>query len=266
MSLVNDFWSTPLTRSGRSALVPRGPWQYAMTGLGAYYRADFDVLKELVPKPLELVSDEVFTYLTEIISWSPNAVDLALDVPDLVQYSEGAFFLKVRLKGLNYVYCPFMWVDNDLSFLRGLLAGWPKKLAKISITRLHPLLEHLNEPRKGIRLGGYISRAGSTLYRLKVELTSNSPTNSLPLISEHSFLLPRYFPGVAPELTTVNELVVFDGESTTKAWEGDATLDIIGSPNDELYFFKPVSRVKGYYFYLLLRIKGLKRVGSIEGF
>lgn len=189
-----------------------------------------------------------------------------MEVPDSVQYSEAAFFLRVRLGGDSYIYCPYIWVDNDLSLYRGLLVGWPKKLARISITRLHPMLEHLSEPRKGVKLGGYISRAGSTLYRLKIELYSDSPVDRLPLISEHPFILPRYFPGIAPGLSTINELVVFEGEIAVKAWEGEAKLEIIGSPNDELHYLKPIGNIIGYYFHLSLKIKGLRHVGSIEGF
>lgn len=237
-----------------------------MTGLGAYYRADVGLLREVVPRPMELAGDEVFAYLAEIISWSPNAAELALDVPDSVQYSEGAFFLRVRLDGATYVYCPFMWVDTDLSFLRGLLAGWPKKLAKISVTRLHPLLEQLSKPSSGVRLGGYMSRHGSTLLRLKVELLADEPVDTLPLLVERPFILPRYFPGIAPGLATVNELVAFDGDSRVLAWEGRALLEVGGSPNDELHYFRPVSGARGYYFHLLLKVRGLRVVGSVEGF
>ncbi|HID72976.1 TPA: acetoacetate decarboxylase, partial [Candidatus Micrarchaeota archaeon] len=146
MSSLAEFWSAPFTRSGRSALVPRGPWTYCMTGVGVYYKADADRLREAVPKPLEVDDGSVFAYVTEIVSWSPNAPDLNVECPDLVQYGEAAFFVRVRYRGRAYSYCPYMWVDNDLPLLRGLLAGWPKKYAKVAVTRLHPMMEGLDRP------------------------------------------------------------------------------------------------------------------------
>jgi hypothetical protein len=260
------FWSAPFTKSGKSALVIRGPWVYAMSGIGALYKADPKLLKDVTPKPLEVADGEVFAYVVDIISWSSNASDLVVEAPDLIQYMEGAFFVKVIYNNKKYLYCPYMWVDNDLPFLRGLLAGWPKKLAKIAITRLHPLLEHLDKPRKGIKLGGYLTRAGSMLYRIKVELLTDSPLNKIPLLTEYSFLLPRYFAGIAPGLGAINELIEFDGETNAMAWEGIGKLEILGSVNDELDSFKPLSDVKGYYFIQSLRVKGLKNVGKLDGF
>lgn len=264
--MINNLWSGPLTKAGKSALVPKGPWQYAFIGIGAHYEADEKKLKELVPKPLVLEGNEVFAYLAEIISFSPNAADLNVEAPDLVQYSEAAFFLRTSFQGKTYIYCPYMWVDSDLPFMRGLLAGWPKKLAKISMTRLHPMLEPLSSPKGGLKLGGYASRAGSMLLKIVVELEGVEMSRALPLISEHPFALPRYFPAIAPSLSSVSELVAFEGESVIESWMGKARIELGGSVNDELEQLKPLSSAKGYYFNMLLKVKSLKKIADIEGF
>lgn len=261
-----DFWSAPFTKSGKSALVPRGPWMYAMEGLGVYYRADISALNEVVPKPLKVVDGDVFSYVVGVISWSPNAAELAIEAPEQLQYNEGAFFVKVMHDNKLYLYCPYMWVDNDLSLLRGLLAGWPKKLAEINLTRLHPLLPPLDRPKRGLRLGGHLSRTGSSLYKVRIELLNDIETNKIPLLSEYPFILPRYFAGVGPGMGSINELVEFDGNVEVKSWEGLGSIEIFGGINDELHFFKPTSDVKGCYFLLLLKVKGLKKVGVVEGF
>ncbi len=266
MAPVRDFWSAPFTKSGRSALVPRGPWAYAMTGIGVHYRADPSALSDAVPRPLEVVGGEVFAYVVEITSWSPSAPELNVEAPEHVQYSEGAFLVKVRHGGREYLYCPFMWVDSDLPLLRGLLAGWPKKLARIALTRLHPLMPPLDGPRRGLRLGGYVGRAGSTLFRLRVELEEDSERSYVPLLSEHPFLLPRYFAGVAPGLAEVNELVELEAETAARSWGGAGEIEVVGSVNDELHFFEPASEVRGYYFLLSLKVRSLRVVGRIEGF
>lgn len=39
-----------------------------------------------------------------------------------------------------------MWVYLDVSLLRDLIVGWPKKLTKIALTELHPILPGLDKP------------------------------------------------------------------------------------------------------------------------
>jgi acetoacetate decarboxylase len=39
------------------------------------------------------------------------------------------------LDGKKVVRVPYIWVDNDLSFARGHIQGFPKKLGVISVTR-----------------------------------------------------------------------------------------------------------------------------------
>ncbi|MCL7388094.1 MAG: acetoacetate decarboxylase family protein [Thaumarchaeota archaeon] len=264
--MLAGFWSGPFTRSGKSALVPKGPWHYALSGLAVHYKASLEFLKDVVPKPLELDNGEVLAYLVDVVSWSPNAAEVNIEAPDMVQYGEAAFFLKVKHEGNTYAYCPYMWVDNDVALLRGLLAGWPKKLARLAITRLHPMLPALNRPKKGMKLGGYAMRYGYGLYSIRVELEQENPSKKLPLLGEYPFILPRYFADIAPSLGGVNELVEFVGEADIEAWEGKGGISIGGGFNDELDAFRPVGEVKGYYFNMLLKAKSLRSVAKMEGF
>ena len=270
MSISPDsYWSTPFTRSGRSTLVPKGPWTYAITGLGASYRAEESALSEVVPKPLKVVDGEVFTYVVEIVTYSPHASELVVEAPDQLYYHEGAFFVKVEYGGRLYAYCPFMWVDSDISLLRGLLVGWPKKLARVALTKLHPLLPGFERPRRGLRLGGYVARAGSALYRVRVSLESDESSSTLPLLTEHPFVLARYFAGVAPGTATVNELLEVQAEVEVKSWRGVGEVVVVGGVNDELESLKPVSDAVGYYFnmlHMLLRLRSTRVMGSLEGF
>lgn len=261
-----NYWSGPFTKTGKSALVPKGPWIYAFTGIGVRYKSDPLTLADIVPRPLKVSEGAVFAYIVEIVAWSRNAVEFATEAPDQLYYHEGALFVKVEHGDKTFLYCPFMWVDTDISLLRGLLAGWPKKLAKIALTKLHPMLPDLDKPRKGLRLGGYVARAGSTLYKIRVEIQSDEEMSTIPLLTEYPFILPRYFAGIAPGMTTINELVEFVGDVQVKAWRGIGEIEILGGINDELKGLKPLSEVDGYYFYMLLKPKSISVVGKVEGF
>ncbi|MEM2006705.1 MAG: acetoacetate decarboxylase family protein [Sulfolobales archaeon] len=260
------FWSGPITKTGKSALVPRGPWVYGFTGLGISYKSDPSSLADIVPRPLRVSDGSVFAYVTEIVTWSPNVGELSTEAPDQLYYHEGAFFVRVEYDGRIYTYCPFMWVDSDISLLRGLLVGWPKKLARVALTKIHPMVPGLDRPRKGLKLGGYVARAGSTLYRVRVEIEDDREDKFLPLLTEHPFILFRYFAGVSKTLTTVNELVELIGEVDVRAWRGKGEIEVVGGVNDELQSLKPISEAVGHYFNMALKLKSVKAVGKAEGF
>lgn len=95
---------------------------------------DRELIAQVVPKPLEVDDGQIFFYVADIVSYSEGAPWVSVELPEHVQYLEAAVFVKVG-------YVPFS---------RGLLAGWPKKLAHIGITRLHPLVPALSKPKAGL--------------------------------------------------------------------------------------------------------------------
>jgi len=259
------YWSPPLTADGLSALVPRGPWVYGLTGLGVSYRADPRMLEQVVPRPLEPASDgEVFAYIAEIISTSESAPTFAEEMPDVAQYHEAAFFVKTVYKGAAYAYCPFMYVDTDLSLVRGFIAGFPKKLARIAYTKIHPLIH--GTPGKGLRLKGFAARSSYTLFRVSVELEEDIPSSNIPLTSMGPFALPRYIPSLGIGMEEVRELVEFRGEAKIQAWRGRGSIEIIGGYNDVLKPLEPAgSTIDGYYLHLYLRPRELRVLAKLEG-
>jgi len=260
-----EYWSPPLTADGFSALVPRGPWIYGFTGIGISYRADPRRLENVVPKPLKPAQDgEVFAYIVEIVSISESSPGFAEEMPDVSQYHEAAFFVKTVFDGKTYAYCPFMYVDTDLSLLRGFIVGFPKKLARIAFTKLHPMIH--GTPRRGIRLKGFAARSSYTLFKASVEIEEDSPVDTVPLVSMGPFALPRYIPPLGAGMTGINELVEFGGDIRVQAWRGRGSIEVVGGFNDVLEPLKPVdTAVEGYYFYLYLKPTSLKAIAKIEG-
>jgi hypothetical protein len=253
-------WSSPITGTGKSSLVPRGPWIYGMTGIGAHYNADPNLLRKILPKSLE-PTGQVLAYIVEIISQSRGETSINHDLPDLVQYNEAAFFLEVRLGNEAYAYCPFMYVDTDLALMRGILFGFPKKMGKIVYTKLHPMLH--GEPRVGLRLVGYVSRSFYSLVKLIIEIGSDEARDELPLLDK-PMLLSRYFPQVAKGLGEVRELVSLRANTRFRSWVGLGSIEVNDGPNDELGPLRPIGEVTGYYFHMLFEPREATRVGSLE--
>ena len=52
------------------------------------------------------------------------------------QYRETIILLSASYEGSPVGSCPFIWVDQDVSLMRGLVQGWPSKLARLGLPGL----------------------------------------------------------------------------------------------------------------------------------
>lgn len=139
-------------------------WYYGVTYIASHVK--LEGADNVIPSFMK-TDGEGWVYIAEFISTAEANWDYMYQEPDLVQYMEGAIGLKVEYKGKNYLYFPFMWVDKDWALVRGWLDGYPKKIANIRMTRLHPLLPKYNKPEPGLKMGGYVTRGGGVMVRLR---------------------------------------------------------------------------------------------------
>ncbi|AWR96941.1 acetoacetate decarboxylase [Acidianus sulfidivorans JP7] len=244
--MQNDF-TLPLTKSGRSQLVYPPPWHYAVTYISAHVKFDKDSTKELLPS--FLTSDgEGWIYIADFISTSDYNWDFMYLDPDLVQYMEGAIGLKVQFEGKNYLYFPFMWVDKDWALVRGLLDGYPKKFAKISMTKFHSLLPKYSKPEKDSIIGGYVVRYGGVIFRLQLQLKEK--TELLPIRDFGPVLNIRKFPSRGEGEDEIYEVTsrIRDQSDYGEIWKGDAKIELGGYVNDEVNVLN-IEEVRNGYFY-----------------
>ncbi|AHC51457.1 acetoacetate decarboxylase [Sulfolobus acidocaldarius SUSAZ] len=261
---MNDNLLTyPFTRSGKSAIVPPPPWYYGVTYISAYVKFQKDTLYQFLPNFLDS-EGEGWIYVAEFISPSEETWDLMYQDPDLTQYLEGAIGLRVYYEGKSYLYFPFMWVDKDWALVRGWLDGYPKKIAKISMTKLHPLLPKYSKPEKGLRLGGYVVRGGNFLFRLQVELREK--VDDVPLRNFGAPLNIRIYPARGESETNVFELVsrVRDENVLGEIWKGDAKIELGGYVNDELDKLKIEDVIAGYYYTTYFKVRTTRLLAKLE--
>jgi len=215
-----NTFTLPISRSGKSQVVPPPPWIYGieMIGVKAYFEQS--KLKDLVPPPLYIVDGEGFVYVAKIYTVSGNRWEMLYEDPEETKYMEAAVALKVKYNGNIYTYFPYMWVDKDLPLIRGWLLGYPKKLAFISMSEFHKLLEGYNGPSTGIKMGGYALRNGKEIVRMKITLKEKVPQPPIPFGPIVQF---RRFPSVK-EGTDVYELgqVISSDFKVDEIWKGHA--------------------------------------------
>jgi hypothetical protein len=80
-----------------------------------------------------------------------------------------------RPDGAAANFCPLIYVDQDISMVRGLLQGWPKKLGSTWVTRSLPLEHPAAAPlRAGTRLGASLTVKDRRLAEARLTLTGKA--------------------------------------------------------------------------------------------
>jgi hypothetical protein len=152
-SLELTGFTPPYTATGRSSLVPPPPWHYAGQVLSIAFEVDAQAAGGFVPPGFGAPTGRAFAHFCE---WQATTDGSELLDPVYAQYKE--FFVLVEAPHPSVegpaLFCPLIYVDQDISMARGLLQGWPKKLGAVWMTRSYGLEHPAAAPsRAGARLG-----------------------------------------------------------------------------------------------------------------
>ena len=252
-------YSLPLTRTGRSSLVPPPPWHYSGDFLIVEYRADPDAARSFLPPELD-PGDDLGAAAAIFVDWqSCSESGEELVDPVRAQYKEFFVVLACRHRGEPVTRCPFMWVDKGMPLVRGLIQGFPKKPGSIWITR--PVSVGKAGPRlePGGRFGATLAASERRLVEATVTLTALSPEG--PTVNGPPLFNTRLFPAWDSEHDPLYEHVWAGGRDReiSPVWEGDATLRFYESPADELADLAPVDVGKGFWFSFGYTVDGGRR-------
>lgn len=166
-------FTAPFTTSGRAALVPPPPWHYAGWLLNIGVQFDAQAAVPLVPPA---AGKPVGTGCIHFADWQACTDGHELLDPVLAQYRETIVVLELeRPDGTRCMYCPAIWVDQDISLLRGLLQGWPKKMGSTWLTRSLPLDHPAAAPlQEGSRLGASLAVKDRRVLEAQARLTGRT--------------------------------------------------------------------------------------------
>ena len=153
---TNRSFTAPFTSTGTSALVPPPPWHYAGWLFNVAFSFDAERALPLAPPA---AGRPVGRGCVHFADWQACTDGHELLDPILAQYRETIVVLELeRPDGSRCMYCPAIWVDQDISLMRGLLQGWPKKMGSTWLTRSLPLEHPAAAPlRAGTRLGAALA-------------------------------------------------------------------------------------------------------------
>lgn len=236
----------PLSPTGRSSIVPSPPWHFSGEILMIEYLADPDAVRRFIPKPLRPSEDGRSAAL--FCDWQ-SCTDAGTELADPVraQHREFCVLLPCELPDKPAARCPFCWVDTDVSLVRGLIQGFPKKLGSIAMTRSFDLGRAGAPIRPGTVFAGTVAAKHHRLAEARVTLQDPATLPDLMLLP---LIHTRVFPSWGPGSQEVQELVTGGSvdQKFDNVWSGDATLTLFEAPNEELALLSPIEVLRGYRF------------------
>jgi acetoacetate decarboxylase len=252
-------YTLPRTPKGASSLAPTPPWHYVGNCVAVEYEADADSVRSYLPAGLDFHSARCAAYFVEWQYASEDGEEY-LD-PVRSQYRETIILLSASYEGNPCAFCPYIWVDQDVSLMRGFAQGWPKQIGSTWITRSYDL------PSKATPVSGPGGKFGATLAvkdRRLVEavVTLREESTQLPNPTFAGAVNTRHFPELVQgkhDRPAVYELVKLKSRDVqiSPIWKGDATLKIFENPYLELHDLAPTRVIAGYRFSCALTVDDL---------
>ena len=163
-------WTLPQTPTGRASTVPPPPWHYSGDIIAVDFTADPARVAELVPVGFSPRGDGSCTFF--FCDWC-SAADRdprVKDDPIKGQYREAYVTLNGTFDGRPFGRVPYIWVDSELSLLRGQIQGFPKKLGEIHMTRAIDIGKGGARKAPGERFAAHVSSLGRRLATAAVTL------------------------------------------------------------------------------------------------
>ncbi len=236
-------YTLPVSPSGSSSLVRRPPWHFAGEVLVVEYLADADTVRRYLPEDLEPTGDGAAAVVFG--EWScVSGVEPAFVEPALGQHGECYIVLACEFEGRPCGRVAYGWVDKDVSLVRGLIQGFPKKLGSIAMTRPWSVGRHASRLTAGGHFGASLAASDRRLIDAEVTLTES--VTAPPEIMIAPLIHSRVFPAWTPGGDDINELVVSESRQHewTGVWSGRAELRFGSTPTDDIAALAPLE-VKG---------------------
>jgi hypothetical protein len=228
-------FTAPFTASGRSSIVPRPPWHYAGWLINVAVRFENANSAALVPPALGRLTGNGCIHFAD---WQATTDGRELLDPVYAQYRETILITEIeRPNGEVFNFCPFIWVDQDISLIRGLLQGWPKKFGSTHLTRSLPIEHPAAAPlKKGSRLGATLCVKDRRLIEAAVTL-SGSPGKPYGFLANRTIGTVAWpdlsKPNLCPELTWVFPDI--QGKVFSDLHDAEATISVFEHPVEELF-------------------------------
>jgi acetoacetate decarboxylase len=251
-------YTLPLSPKGMAPVIDPPPWYYGGDVMHLSFKADEGRVRKLIPAPLELGPNpgEGAVWFVEWVSCSGSRPDLAFMNPERSYYKECIILLKCEYQGIPGYFVPYIWVDNDFTLVRGFVQGFPKKLARVFITKLHHLTPIVGGKREGARMKGICEAHAERIVEGSMVFKRQAKPSEAPPVR---FYLLRHFPDIEdparPAVLELTASIVTDAR-VADVWVGDGDVRFMESPFEEVADLGRVEAKEAFYFSMGITITG----------
>src|SRR5436190_8494110 len=256
--MILQGWTLPQSSTGRSSIVAPPPWHYSGEIIAVDFTAPVDAVASLLPSGMQPSPDGACSVVFADWCSASDHDERVLADPAIGQYREAYVVLHAVRGDKKVGRVPFIWVDSELSMLRGQIQGFPKKLGQIAMTR--PVALGKGGVRKdvGSRFVAHATSHGRRVLsaRVGVEITTDRIPRAMTLPLVHT----RLFPSVDKPEPAVHELqfgTIANFECGT-VFAGPGQLELGKTEYEELDQLGPISVGQGYVMSLAFSVLGGK--------
>jgi acetoacetate decarboxylase len=249
-------WTLPLTSTGRSAIVAPPPWHYSGEIIAVDFVAPREAIASLLPGGMQPVPEGTASVVfADWCSASDNDERVLAD-PGVGQYHEAYVVLHAVRGDKKVGRVPFIWVDSELSLLRGQIQGFPKKMGQIAMTRPVELGRGGVRKEKGATFAAHATSHGRRVVTASVTIDGTS--ERLPRAATLPLVHSRLFPSVDRPEPAVRELQLgsIANFECGAVHTGKATLAFGATEYEEIEGLGPVSVGTGHVFSMAFSVTG----------
>jgi hypothetical protein len=229
------------------------------------WRAQPESVSGLLPSPLEHDGEPGTVYLLLCETQSIRTPQFMRTAPPhLMGWSEARFLIPCRLGDIRagFAWLTYKTADYDAGVEHGLYEGLPVKGARFSSTfpfRGQPLNREL---REGSVVRMLASRFDQRIIDASLTATERVDDQLAFMERDLPWLIHqigvRYMPdwGNPDGPPLVHDLVLWDAEDADVpyVWAGDAHLDLVESPDDEVSLLTPTHMLTSHYAHITYRV------------
>jgi len=250
-------WTLPQSDTGRAAILSAPPWHYSGEIISVDFATDPARVAALLPPGMEPAGDGACSFVFADWCSASDLDERVRDDPARGQYKEAYAILYASFGGKPAGRVAYIWVDSDLSLVRGLIQGFPKKMGSIAMTRAVALGQGGVRKEPGSRFAAHVSSLGRRLCTLAVTLDEEAD-KPYPRGIATPLVHTRLWPSIDGEPPAVHELsrAELAGFECGRVYSGPAELELGASDFEELDALAPTSVGRGFVHSLAFSVVG----------
>ena len=251
-------WTLPQSPSGRSSIVAAPPWHYSGEIIAVDFSAPLDAIGALLPAGLSPAPDGAASVVFADWCSASDHDERVLADPAVGQYHEAYVVLHAVRGDKKVGRVPFIWVDSELSLLRGQIQGFPKKLGQVAMTRPIALGRGGVRKQEGSVFAAHASSHGRRVLTASVRIEAQ--TERLPKAATLPLVHTRLFPSIDRPEPAVHELQLgtIGNFECGPIFTGPGKLEFGATEYEELAPLGPVKVGAGYVFSMAFSVLGGK--------